>query len=75
MRKLLAFSTLLLLAGAATPALAKDARTMVADASQWRAERVNVCADRKYQCLQYAVGILASQRGQCLIRYDQCMNR
>jgi hypothetical protein len=76
MRKLLAFSALLLLSGSGLQALAKDGGlAMPLDARQWRAERVNICADRKYQCLQNAVGLLTSQRGQCVIRYDQCLNR
>lgn len=76
MRKLLVASTLLLLQIAASQALAKEGGlSMPPDARQWRAERLNICADRKYQCLQNAVGLLTSLRGQCVIRYDQCLNR
>jgi len=76
MGKLLAFSATLLLTGAISQAFAMEAgRQRVVDARQFRAERVNICEDRKYQCLQNAVGPLFSQRGQCIIRYDQCMNR
>jgi len=75
MHKLLLLSSLAVVAVAGSPAFALEGGLPRTNASQLRAERIDVCADRKYQCLQNAVGRLFSQRGQCVIRYDQCLNR
>lgn len=47
------------------------------DQRQSRAEHVGYCGREKYHCLEN-VGRwtrFPSQRTQCVIRYDQCLNR